>query len=203
MSSKWKSGRKLQSCSLFVLRCHTGLLHLSKYYPSPSSAGNAMCGVSVLHIGASPRLSIGSCLPWPCPWGLQSWVPAAAGPHGHTSRHGIGRERPSHDNVAGPAVWVPSPSSTAPAQPFALISPSISAGEAHRQPRLVCSSACWQQSGVCCVTERLGASPAWYTCMLCIYSILLHSLWMLTSLGVMYSGSISAIKIFMHVVVKR
>lgn len=159
MSSKRKLERKLQSCSLFVLRCHTGLLHLSEYYPSPSSAGNAMCSVSVLHAGASPRLSTGSCRPCPCPWGLQCCVPTAEEPCGCTSRCGTEWERPSKDSVAGPAVWVPSPSSTAPAQPFALISPSVLAGEAHLQPRRVCSSAYWQQSGVCCVTERLGASP--------------------------------------------
>lgn len=53
------------------------------------------------------------------------------------------------------------------------------------------------------VFEVLWAGPVWYTCILHIYSILLHSLWVVTSPGVMYPGSINAIKIFMHVVAKR
>ena len=39
-------------------------------------------------------------------------------------------------------------------------------------------------------------------CVFCI-CLLLHSLWVVTSPGVMYPGSINAIKIFMHIVAKR
>lgn len=53
------------------------------------------------------------------------------------------------------------------------------------------------------VSEELWASPVWYTCLLRIYSILLHSLWVVTSPGLMYPGSINTIKIFMHIVAKR